>query len=212
MTKPVFLSLQTFLQNGFLLAISMFCMASVQAGSLDNFFAQTRNFSASFSQTQFDADQKLMQKSSGNIQVQRPNKFRLQYLKPYKQLYVADGAKLWSYDEDLEQIIVKPQTEVLANSPAMILSNVKILRDHYQVSHQGQEQGMDWYKLTPLQSDAGFESVFLAFKNNSLKIMEMLDSFGQTTRLEFTDMKVNTPLADETFRFTPPKGVDIIGQ
>ncbi len=195
-----------------LLCFCLVWVLPIQAGSLDNFFAQTRNFSASFSQTQFDADQKLMQKSSGNIQVQRPNKFRLQYLKPYKQLYVADGAKLWSYDEDLEQIIVKPQTEVLANSPAMILSNVKILRDHYQVSHQGQEQGMDWYKLTPLQSDAGFESVFLAFKNNSLKIMEMLDSFGQTTRLEFTDMKVNTPLADETFRFTPPKGVDIIGQ
>ena len=71
---------------------------------------------------------------------------------------------------------------------------------------------MDWYKLTPLQADAGFESVFLAFENSSLKIMEMFDSFGQTTRLEFTDMKVNTRLAPDTFRFIPPKGVDIIGQ
>jgi len=195
-----------------LLCFCLVWMLPIQASSLDDFFAGTRNFSARFTQTQFDADQKLMQKSSGNIQVQRPDKFRLQYLKPYKQLYVADGEKLWSYDEDLEQIIVKPQTEVLANSPAMILSNVKILRDHYQVSHQGQEQGMDWYKLTPLQSDAGFESVFLAFKNNNLKIMELLDSFGQTTRLEFVDMKVNTRLARDTFSFTPPEGVDIIGQ
>ena len=195
-----------------LLSFCLVWMLPTQAGSLDDFFADTRNFSARFTQTQFDADQKLMQKSSGNIQVQRPDRFRLQYLKPYKQLYVADGEKFWSYDEDLEQIIVKPQTEVLANSPAMILSNVKILRDHYQVSHQGQEQGMDWYKLTPLQGDAGFESVFLAFKNNNLKIMELLDSFGQTTRLEFVDMQVNTRLASDTFSFTPPEGVDIIGQ
>ncbi len=193
-------------------SVSLIWTSSIQASSLDDFFTHTRNFSASFSQTQFDADQKLMQNSSGQIQVQRPDKFRLQYLKPYRQLYVADGTKLWSYDEDLEQIIVKPQTEVLANSPAMILSNVKILRDHYQVSHQGQEQGMDWYKLKPLRDDGGFESVFLAFKNNALKVMEMLDSFGQTTRLEFTEMKVNSPLAADTFKFIPPEGVDIIGQ
>jgi len=195
----------------FSLCMVLLCLSPARASSLDDFFAGIHNFSASFSQTQFDADQKLMQSSSGSIQVQRPDKFRLQYLKPYRQLYLADGAKLWSYDEDLEQIIVKPQVEVLANSPAMILSNVKILRDHYQVSHQGQEQGMDWYRLRPLRDDGGFESVFLAFKNNSLKVMEMLDSFGQTTRLEFTGMKVNTRLADTTFRFTPPKGVDIIG-
>ncbi len=187
-------------------------LSSAQASSLDDFFAHTRNFSASFAQTQFDADQKLMQSSSGTIQVQRPDKFRLHYLKPYKQLYLADGKKLWSYDEDLEQIIVKPQTEALANSPAMILSNVKILRDHYQVSHQGQEQGMDWYKLNPLKTDGGFESVYLAFKNNQLSVMEMLDSFGQTTRLEFSAMNVNRPVAANSFKFSPPKGVDIIGQ
>ncbi|VAX06410.1 Outer membrane lipoprotein carrier protein LolA [hydrothermal vent metagenome] len=190
----------------------LLCLSSAQASSLDDFFAHTRNFNARFTQTQFDADQKLIQSSSGNIQVQRPDKFRLQYNKPYQQLYLADGKKLWSYDEDLEQIIVKPQTEALANSPAMILSNVKILRDHYQVSHQGQEQGMDWFKLKPLQSDGGFESVFLAFKNNQLSVMEMLDSFGQTTRLEFTDMKVNNSMKPETFKFIPPKGVDVIGQ
>ncbi len=196
----------------FSLCMALLCLSSARAGSLDNFFSHTRNFSADFSQTQFDADQKLMQSSSGNIQVQRPDKFRLQYLKPYKQLYLADGIKLWSYDEDLEQIIVKPQTEALANSPAMILSNVNILRDHYQISHQGQEQGMDWYKLNPLKDDGGFESVFLAFKNNALQVMEMLDSFGQTTRLEFSNMQVNKALAADTFKFVPPEGVDIIGQ
>ena len=197
------------------LILLSFCMAwmlPLKASSLNDFFAHTRSFSARFSQSQFDADKKLIQSSHGTIQVERPDKFRLQYMKPYKQLYVADGKKLWSYDEDLEQIIVKPQTDALANSPAMVLSSLKLLRDNYQVSHQGKKQGVDWYRLTPKQNDAGFESVFLAFKNNRLTKMEMLDSFGQTTRLKFSDMKVNIPLADKTFRFIPPKGVDVIGQ
>lgn len=195
-----------------LLSFCLVWMLPIQAGSLNDFFAHTRSFSAHFSQSQFDADKKLIQSSHGTIQVERPDKFRLQYMKPYKQLYVADGKKLWSYDEDLEQIIVKPQTKALANSPAMILSSVKLLHDNYQVSHLGKKQGMDWYRLQPRQNDAGFESVFLAFENNTLKKMEMLDSFGQTTRLKFTGMKVNIPLADKTFTFIPPKGVDIIGQ
>jgi len=206
MIKPFFFRIFVILNLGLL------GLSSAQASSLNDFFAHTRNFSAHFNQSQFDADKKLLQRSHGSIQVERPDKFRLQYMKPYKQLYVADGKKLWSYDEDLEQIIVKPQTDALANSPAMILSSLKLLRDNYQVSHQGKKQGVDWYRLQPKQQDAGFESVFLAFKNNTLTKMEMLDSFGQTTRLEFTDMKVNIPLADKTFRFIPPKGVDIIGQ
>ncbi len=190
----------------------LFLLPPVQASSLNDFFAHTRNFSAHFSQSQFDADKKLIQRSHGNIQVERPDKFRLQYMKPYAQLYIADGKKLWSYDEDLEQIVVKPQTDALQNSPAMVLSSLKLLRDNYQVSHQGKKQGVDWYRLKPKQNDAGFEAVFLAFKNNKLTKMELLDSFGQTTRLEFSDMKVNIPLTDKTFKFTPPKGVDIIGQ
>ncbi len=194
------------------LNLGLLGLSLAQASSLNDFFAHTRNFSARFHQSQFDADHKLIHSSHGSIQVERPDKFRLQYSKPDKQLYVADGKKLWSYDEDLEQIIVKPQTKALANSPAMILSSVKLLHDNYQVSHVEKKQGVDWYRLKPRQDDAGFESVFLAFKNNTLTKMEMLDSFGQTTRLEFTDMKVNTSLADDTFRFTPPKGVDIIGQ
>ncbi|VAX14105.1 Outer membrane lipoprotein carrier protein LolA [hydrothermal vent metagenome] len=206
MLKPLFVRvLITF--NLCLLGLS-----AAQASSLNDFFAHTRNFSAHFSQSQFDADKKLIQSSHGSIQVERPDKFRLQYMKPYKQLYVADGKKLWSYDEDLEQIIVKPQTDALANSPAMVLSSLKLLQDNYQVSHQGKKKGVDWYRLTPKQNDAGFESVFLAFKNNTLTKMEMLDSFGQTTRLEFSDMKVNIRLADKTFTFIPPKGVDIIGK
>ncbi len=195
-----------------ILNLGLLGLSLAQASSLNAFFAHTRNFSADFNQSQFDADKKLIQRSHGSIQVERPDKFRLQYFKPYKQLYVADGKKLWSYDEDLEQIIVKPQTKALANSPAMILSSVKLLHDNYQVSHLEKKQGADWYRLTPRQDDAGFESVFLAFKNNTLTKMEMLDSFGQTTRLKFNHMKVNIPLADRTFKFIPPKGVDIIGQ
>jgi outer membrane lipoprotein carrier protein len=186
--------------------------APLYADALNNYFSSTKTFIARFEQSQFDVDQQLLDKSSGMIRVKRPNKFNLEYLKPYHLLYLADGKKLWSYDEDLEQVIVKPQKETLANSPAMILGNPEILREHYQVFNQGKEQGLDWYELKPNNPDAGFESITLAFKNNNLNIMELKDSFGQTTRLVFSDMQKNIELGGETFFFKAPEGVDVISQ
>ncbi|MCW9024576.1 MAG: outer membrane lipoprotein chaperone LolA [Gammaproteobacteria bacterium] len=186
--------------------------APLFADALNDYFSSTKTFVAHFEQSQFDVDQQLLDKSSGVIRVKRPNKFSLEYLKPYHLLYLADGEKLWSYDEDLEQVIVKPQKETLANSPAMILGNPEILREHYQIFNQGKEQGLDWYELKPNNPDAGFESIGLAFKENNLNIMELKDSFGQTTRLIFSDMQKNIVLGGETFFFKAPKGVDVISQ
>ncbi|MDH5572409.1 MAG: outer-membrane lipoprotein carrier protein LolA, partial [Gammaproteobacteria bacterium] len=151
-------------------------------------------------------------KSSGLIRVKRPDKFNLEYTKPFHLLYLADGKKLWSYDEDLEQVIVKPQEDVLANSPAMILSNPKILKEHYQIIKQDKMQGLEWYKLQPNNPDAGFESVSLGFSGDNLKVMELQDSFGQTTRLEFKYLQKNISFEDKIFQFIAPKGVDVISQ
>ncbi len=42
--------------------------------------------------------------------------------------------------------------------------------------------------------------------------MELKDGFGQITRLQFEDIKRNPSFNAGTFRFTPPKGVDVIKQ
>lgn len=200
-------------------SVISFCLLSLSsvftpsyADALNDYFASTKTFVAHFEQSQFDVDQQLLDKSSGMIRIKRPNQFNLEYLKPHRLLYLADGKKLWSYDEDLEQVIVKPQKETLANSPAMILGNPEILRKHYQIFKQGQEQGMDWYELKPNNPDAGFESIALAFEQNNLTIMELRDSFGQTTRLTFTEMQKNVTLDKRTFSFKAPEGVDVITQ
>ena len=142
--------------------------------------------------------------------VQSPNKFRLEYSKPYKQIYVADGKRLWSYDEDLEQVTVKAQANMLTNTPAMVLSNPAELDKIYKVKPQGMDEGVEWFHLTPLQSESGFDFVRLGFVERKLRFFEMQDSFGQTTQLHFTDLKYNTALPKDSFVFTPPAGVDVI--
>ena len=195
-----------------LASISLLFAINVQAQTLQMRFSGLDSFSAEFNQKLFDADQVLQEETSGMLRVQRPNRFNLEYRQPYYQLYVADGKELYFYDKDLEQVTVKAQEGMLENTPAMLLSNPGKLDQLYHVKPQGEEAGLFWYELTPKQDGGSFERINLAFKNNELRIMELEDSFKQTTRLMFKGIQRNPDLDPKLFRFTPPKGVDVIRQ
>jgi outer membrane lipoprotein carrier protein len=197
----------------FLLVIfSLLFSFQLQAQSLELRFSGLDSFSAEFTQKLFDADQVMQEESSGVLRVQRPNHFNLEYRQPYYQLYVADGKDLYFYDKDLEQVTVKAQEGMLENTPAMLLSNPTKLDQLYYVKPLGEEEGLFWYELTPKQPGGSFDRINLAFKSNELRVMELQDSFGQTTRLMFKNIQHNPDLNPKLFRFVPPKGVDVIRQ
>lgn len=192
--------------------ISLLFAINAQAQTLQMRFSGLDSFSAEFTQKLFDADQVLQEETSGVLRVQRPNRFNLEYRQPYYQLYVADGKNLYFYDKDLEQVTVKAQEGMLENTPAMLLSNPGKLDQLYHVKPQGEEAGLFWYELTPRQDGGSFERINLAFKKNELRVMELQDSFKQTTRLMFKGVQRNPDFNPKLFRFTPPKGVDVIRQ
>ena len=197
-----------------LLIICTFVLISLQlhASELTDYLSNLHTFQADFTQTVFAVNNQVKQVSKGVIVVSSPDKFYLEYNEPYKLLYIADGKKLWSYDEDLEQVVVKEQGNLLINTPAMLLGNPKDLTKSYAIEKTGVIEGLLWFELTPKQENNSFETVGLAFDNNKLVAMEMKDNFGQTTRLEFSKVVKNTALTKNQFKFVPPKGVDVIGQ
>ena len=160
--------------NKILLTIT-FVLSSFQlnASELTSYLNNLHSFQAGFTQSVFSSNNKVKQISKGLIVVKSPNKFYLEYNKPYNLLYVADGKKLWSYDEDLEQVVVKEQQgNILINTPAMLLGNPKDLTESYNIEKVGVTEGWLWFELTPKKENTNFESVSLAFKNNELKAME----------------------------------------
>ena len=88
---------------------------------LDSFLNEITTLTARFDQSLIDADDVLVEESNGTLELQRPGRFRWAYEQPYEQLMVADGLNIWSYDVDLAQVTVKPQNEVLGNTPALLL-------------------------------------------------------------------------------------------
>ena len=196
------------------LALVLFS-ASVQAGGperLANFFDGLTTLRAEFQQTVQDVRLNVNEQATGSVMIQRPGRFRRDYREPYEQLIVADGKKIWMYDVDLEQITVKPLDDTLGNTPAQLLSTTRPLSESFNITDDGTVEGLDWVRLVPKSQDGNFSHVRLGFDGNGLRRMELQDSFNQTTRLELSAVQRNPKLYAGLFRFTPPPGVDVVGE
>ena len=76
---------------------------------------------------------RVPQESSGTFAFARPGKFRWSYEKPHAQIIVGEGAKLWIYDPDLNQVVVRkldqaPARRVLSGGrPGAVLTRTDVL-------------------------------------------------------------------------------------
>jgi len=179
-------------------------------GRLNQLLSGITTLESTFKQLLLDEKGETIQESSGIFQLQRPGKFRWDYTKPYEQLIIADGRKLWVYDADLEQVTVKKQETALGNTPALLLTSSRDVEKDFNVKGNGIQEGLEWFELKPKDKESSFIKINLAFGQNKLKQMELIDGFGQTTRLTFDGIVVNKSIASGQFVFNPPRGVDVI--
>ena len=198
-----------------LAAVLFACAQLAHAGAIDKlhrFLETTKTLRADFAQIVVAKNGKKPQQSAGVMMISRPGKFRWQITKPYAQLLVGDGEKVWIYDEDLRQVSVKKFDAALGSTPAALLVGGNSLDKNFTLREAGEHDGLEWLEAIPKGTDSGFEKVQLGFAGNDLKAMELSDNFGQTTSLLFARIERNPQLAPALFHFTPPAGVDVIGE
>jgi outer membrane lipoprotein carrier protein len=179
---------------------------------LKSLLRETLTARARFAQIVLDKDLKVMQQSAGNMAFARPGRFRWEYEKPYEQLIVGDGSRLWIYDRDLNQVTVRKLDGALGSSPAALLAGSNEIERGYALSKAENGQGLEWLEAVPKARDTVFESIRLGFSKAGLEAMELRDQFGQVTVIKFSAMQRNEELAPELFRFSPPAGADVINE
>ena len=185
---------------------------STEAGAwLQNYLSGFASFQADFRQRSSNASGDRAQESSGTLYLQKPGRFRWDYREPTHQLIVSDGAKIWLYDVDLEQVTVKAVDDSLSTTPALLLAGKSSITDSFDVTRIGSREGIDWLQLVPRRNDTDFVEMRLGFGNGELKLMELKDKLQQSTRIEFSAIRRNPRLAGDLFTFVPPPGVDVIG-
>ena len=199
---------------GWLVAWSALAPIAAHADAVDAlkaFVQQVKTGRATFTQTVTSPDGAKTKTSSGSFEFARPDRFRFAYTKPFEQLIVADGQKVWIYDSDLNQVSSRKLSQALGATPAALLAGGDLSRD-FDVLAEPAKDGLDWAKATPKTKDGAFESMRIGFKGKQLAAVEITDNFAQRSRLTFAQFVANVELPPESFKFVIPKGVDVLEQ
>lgn len=197
------------------LLVALVLSGAAHAGGVERlkaFIAGARTAEADFTQTVADRNNRVTQQARGKMAFARPGKFRWDYRAPYEQVIVGDGAKLWLYDADLDQVTVKPLGEVIAGTPAALLAGDDAIEKYFSLKDAGESGGLEWLEATPKSRDTSFDRIRMGFKGDVLVQMELFDTFGQRTTLKLANFSRNPRIASSRFVFTPPKGADVIGE
>lgn len=193
------------------LAVAAGAVRADATDALKAFVRDAKTGQANFTQTVTSPDGLKKKTSSGSFEFARPNRFRFAYTKPFEQLIVADGQKVWIYDRDLNQASSRKLAQALGATPAALLAGGSLEQD-FELKPAPDRDGLSWVEATPRARDGALQSVRIGFRGAELAAIEIRDSFGQTSLLQFSQMSTNVALPPERFRFVVPAGADVIEQ
>lgn len=185
-------------------------LAASAQEQLRNFVSTVTAATGSFSQYTVNDQGRTQPAQTGVFSFQRPGKFKWAVQKPYEQLVISDGRQVFQFDPDLAQVTEREVDAAIGTSPAAILFGSGSLEQSFDVSALPAKDGVDWLRAKPRTADAGFSRVDIGMKNNLPVRVELLDSFGQTTRVDLSAIQPNPQLPAKEFQFTAPKGVDVV--
>jgi outer membrane lipoprotein carrier protein len=178
---------------------------------LEEFVRDVKTGQAAFTQTVTSPDGARTKTSSGRFEFSRPNRFRFSYTKPFEQAIVADGNKVWIFDADLNQVSSRKLEKALGGTPAALLAGGSLAKD-FDLATQPDKGGLAWVLATPKASETAFQSVRVGFRGKVLAAIEIVDSFGQRSHLQFSQFEANPVLKADLFQFKVPPGADVIEQ
>ncbi|RUL66077.1 outer membrane lipoprotein carrier protein LolA [Dyella dinghuensis] len=177
---------------------------------LDTFAHGLHALSGNFTQTLSNPSGQSQQ-TSGTLVLQAPSQFRWDTLAPYKQSIIADGSRVWSYDPGLQQVTVRRQDTESSHNPLAVLTDLSQVDKDFNITEQGEHDGLAWLRLTSRAQDPQFDYVDLGFDAKGLARMQFRDQLGSTTDIRFSNWQRNPDVPPQDFNFTPPKGTDVVG-
>ncbi|MCL7940668.1 outer membrane lipoprotein chaperone LolA [Halomonas sp. ATCH28] len=192
------------------LAVPMSALASEGAERLADILEPLETYVADFEQQILDGSGQRLQEARGRMWLSRPGKFRWEVDAPYEQLVVSAGEEVTLYDPDLEQATVQALDQRVTHTPALLLSgSADELTGSYDVTRR-QQGSSETFTLVPKDPDTLFEELQMTFRGEALDLLQMTDSTGQRTAIEFDNVRMNEPLDDSRFTFEIPDGTDVI--
>jgi outer membrane lipoprotein carrier protein len=188
--------------------------AETSATELSNILKSIHSLRANFIQTVYDNRGKAIQHSNGRMALQRPGKFRWEVMKPIPQLIIANGSRLWIYDQDLQQVTIRSLSKTSGETPALLLSHVNtfIEKDFTVQTLSQKSMGEVWFSLKPKKPDNMFSFIEMGFLNKQIHEMRFKNNLGHRTLIQFKNLNTNVRLAASLFYFKSSTKIDVIDE
>ena len=199
---------QFYLGMGFLLSMAFVQAQPLAVNSAEQqltaLLSELNSFSASFEQRVEEEDGYLLDKLQGIMSFDHPNRLYWRVLEPFPSTLVSDGEQVYLFDPDLNQVSVRPWVADPSQNPVALFVGEQIVADYYAVSKDGEE-----FLLQPLALNSEYRQIRLSFRQGRPSSMQIIDSLGQNTRIDFSTLKPGS-LPEQPYRFDLPAGAEIV--
>jgi outer membrane lipoprotein-sorting protein len=141
---------------------------------------------------------------------------RWTYEEPEKKVFVADGVRIYSYIPEDKQVLVSPvPAEDDATTPVLFLTGKGQLTRDFTATFSPTPDPLPetvTLTLTPKRREAEYEWLTLVVDRGTWRLRKLVtgDAQGGQSTFTFTNVRENTGVQDKVFRFTIPKGVDVV--
>lgn len=189
------------------------------ANALDAFMRGTKDLQAGFTQSVYS--KRGTESSQGQMWVAKPGKFYWDYQNPHPQKIISNGKKVYHYDIELEQISIRNRNELVGDVAVELLNGDDNISRNFQINRTVQNlvpprlqkyaaNGVA-YRLKPKKKQEEYDALWVVLEGNAISAV-MIDGGSNQTVLAFHNMQRNVGIPAKQFEFTPPPGVDVVGQ
>ena len=180
------------------------------AGALQKKYDSIRDFSADFVHQHEGGVLRRKREERGKLLVKKPGKMRWEYSAPEEKVFVSDGVRVYQYLPQESRVIVGPAPDDDQAAVLFLAGRGNLTRD-FNVSF-GQGPATAWtLRLEPKKAQADYDWLEITAAKDTFKLQSFIvaDKQGSRSTFTFAHFKENPGLADKSFEFSIPKGVEV---
>ena len=175
-------------------------------------YQSVRTFQAGFEQKSFVKMINRTEIAQGNVQIKKPGKMKWVYNDPDPQVLISNQKNLWLYSLEDKQATKMPVESVYSsNTPALFLAGEGILTNIFNVTEVITGKNIYTVTLSPKEAKSDLNRLILRANKNNYQIIgvTVYDDLGNKTQIKFKNIRINEQIAESTFDFRVPAGVEI---
>jgi outer membrane lipoprotein carrier protein len=179
-------------------------------------YDQAKDFKARFAQKYTSAAFGRTKVSTGQITFKKPGRMRWDYDPPEAKMFLSTGQVLWMYEPEDKQAYRQDLKQSQLPAALSFLLGKGRLSDEFEIVPAGEVPygtGGDYrLSLKPKQPQATYKSIYFIVDPKTFFVIQsvLVNAQGDVNDITFSDLKVNSKIADALFKWSPPAGTRVV--